>query len=65
MRRKMTVLGAAAAVVMAAGITVPLLATAGCTASSGGGMAASVAEVADSPGSGHAVADWNRTLIRP
>ncbi|MFL6147448.1 MAG: vanadium-dependent haloperoxidase [Pseudonocardiaceae bacterium] len=60
MRRKMTVLGAAAAVVMAAGIAVPLLATAGCTASSGGGMAASVA---DSPGSGHAVADWNRTLI--
>jgi membrane-associated phospholipid phosphatase len=26
-------------------------------------MAASVAEVAASPGSGHAVADWNRTLI--
>ncbi|HEX6403849.1 MAG TPA: vanadium-dependent haloperoxidase [Pseudonocardiaceae bacterium] len=63
MLRKKTVLGAAAAVVVAAGIAVPLLASAGCAASSGGEVAASVAEVADSPGSGHAVADWNRTLI--
>lgn len=58
MRRKSIVLVTVAAAVVAAGIAVPLLATA--DGSSAGGVAASVA---DSPSSGHAVVEWNRTLI--
>ncbi len=57
MRSNTTVLVTAATAVVAAAIAFPLLATAGSPA---GGVATSVA---DSPGSGHAVAEWNRTLI--
>jgi hypothetical protein len=60
MRRNRTVLVTAATAVVAAAIAFPLLATAAGGAGSPAGVAASVA---DSPGSGHAVAEWNRTLI--
>jgi hypothetical protein len=60
MRRNTTVLVTAATAVVAAAIAFPLLATAAGGAGSPAGVAASVA---DSPGSGHTVAEWNRTLI--
>ena len=63
MSGKKTVLGAAVAVAVVAGIAAAPLASAGGAASSGGGVAGSMAQQADSPGSGHTVAEWNRTLI--
>jgi hypothetical protein len=74
MRRKTTVAIAATALV-AAGVAVPLLVTSGGAGGPSGGATAVAAadpvsgpvsdavSVADRPGSGQAIADWNRTLI--
>jgi hypothetical protein len=61
MRRTTRVLVTATAVVVAAGIAIPVLAH-----TSGGGTApaaAAAAGIADAAGSGQSVAQWNRTLI--
>jgi membrane-associated phospholipid phosphatase len=58
MRRRTIVLVTVAAAAVAAGITIPSLATA-----SGGASPAAAMSIAAAPGSGQLVADWNRTLI--
>lgn len=58
MRRRTTLLVTATAAVVAAGITIPILVT-----SSRGDTPVAAVGIADAPGSGQSVIDWNRTLV--
>src|ERR1700738_1943124 len=58
MRSKTTLLATVTAAVVAAGIAVPALVT-----TFGGATPAPGVAIADAPGSGQSVAEWNRTLI--